>query len=262
MTEGAVSAPERRAGMRSLIEESFFVRVAELSERFEVSAVTVRGDLEALENEGGIRRIRGGAMPTGQLAERPFELSQVDAAEQKARIAAAALRELEPGMSVLLDVGTTTAAIARALVADASAHGLTVITNGLAIALALEPALDRLDVVVTGGSLRQLQHSLVAPLADTVLGRVHADIAFIGCTGVDGRGGVTNINLPEADVKRSMMAASSRNVIVADSSKIGRVHLGRVADAPQIDLLITGDDSAPAALTALRDGGCGPIVTV
>lgn len=262
MTEASATAPRRRAGMRSLIEEFAFMRVAELSERFDVSAVTVRADLEILEGEGLIRRIRGGAMPVGQLSERPFELTQVDAAEEKARIAAAAVGELEPGMSVLLDVGTTTAAIARALVADASVRDLTIITNGLTIALALEPALDRFDVVVTGGSLRQLQHSLVAPLADTVLSRVRADIAFIGCSGVDGEAGVTNINLPEADVKRSMMAASSRNVIVADGSKIGRVHLGRVADTPQIDLLITGQGSAPAAVASLRAGGCGPIMTV
>ena len=262
MTDGPVSAPTRRAGMRSLIEESAFVRVAELSERFDVSAVTVRGDLEVLESEGAIRRVRGGAMPAGRLSERPFELSQVDAADEKARIAAAAVRELEPGMSVLLDVGTTTAAIARALVADASVRDLTVITNGLTIALALEAALDRVDVVVTGGSLRQLQHSLVAPLADTVLSRVRADVAFIGCSGVDGRAGVTNINLPEAEVKRAMVAAASRVVVVADASKLGRVHLGRVAQADAVDLLITGDGATPTVLGELRAAGFPRILTV
>jgi len=257
-----MAAAQRRAQMRGLIDESAFVRVAELGERFGVSTVTIRADLHALESEGAIRRIRGGAMPLGPLSERPFEQAQVEAAEQKSRIAAAALRELESGMSVVLDVGTTTAAIAQALVEDRRLRDLTVITNGLAIALALERALDRMQVVVTGGTLRQLQHSLVPPLADTVLARLHADVAFIGCTGVEARAGVTNINLPEAEVKRALIGAASRVVVVADSSKIGRVHLGRVAGSDSIDLLITGEDAPERPIDELGQWGCGRIALV
>src|SRR5215470_3170152 len=104
--------------MRALIEQRAFARVAELSQELGVSAVTVRSDLDALEAEGGIRRIRGGAMPVdaARLQERSFEQAAVEAAEAKARIAAAAADLLEPGMSILLDVGTTAAAVARELV--------------------------------------------------------------------------------------------------------------------------------------------------
>lgn len=246
------SALERRARMRELIEDRAFVRVAELSEAFGVSTVTVRSDLDALEDGGAVHRIRGGAMPIGGLRERPFEEAQIEAAAQKERIARAAVDEIEPGMSILLDVGTTTAAIARELMGREQLRDVTVITNGLSLALALEPAIPRLQVVVTGGTLRPLQHSLVSPLSDAVLDRVHADLAFIGCNGVDAAAGVTNINLPEAEVKRAMIAGASRTVVVADGSKIGRVHLGRVADAASIDLLLT-DDSAPAdPITAIR----------
>lgn len=247
--------------MRALIEGASFVRVADLSSRFGVSTVTVRTDLETLEAEGAIRRIRGGAMPVTALTERPFEQTRVEAQAQKAAIAVAAVDQLGSGMTVLLDVGTTTAAIAQELVARTDLRDLTVITNGLTIALALEAALDRLTVVVTGGTLRQLQHSLVPPLADVLLGRVRADVAFIGCTGVDGAVGVTNINLPETEVKRAMVAAAARVVVVADTSKLGRVHVGRVAEADAVDLLITGGDAPAGLLAALRGNGLRHVLT-
>jgi len=247
-------AVERRDRMRALIGQRAFARVAELSQEFGVSAVTVRGDLDALEAEGGIRRIRGGAMPfdATQLRERSFEQAAVEAAEAKARIAAAAVDLLEPGMSILLDVGTTAAAVARELLRRAELGELTVITSGLSIALLLEAAIPRLHVVVTGGTLRPLQHSLVAPLASQVLGRVNADLAVIGCNGVEAEAGVTNINLPEAEVKAAMIAAAARTVVIADGSKIGRVQLGHVADARAVNVLITDPTAPDAALAELR----------
>jgi DeoR family transcriptional regulator of aga operon len=254
---------ERRGRMRALIEERSFARVAELSREFGVSAVTVRSDLDALEAEGGIRRIRGGAMPcdAARLRERPFEEVAVEAAEAKARIAAAAADLLEPGMSVLLDVGTTAAAVARELLRRDELRDLTVVTSGLSIALLLETAIPRLQVVVTGGTLRPLQHSLVAPLAGHVLARVHADFALIGCNGVDAEAGVTNINLPEAEVKAAMIGAAARTAVIADGSKIGRVHLGQVAGLSAVDLLITDPTAPGAALAELRALG-GPRIVV
>jgi DeoR family transcriptional regulator, aga operon transcriptional repressor len=247
-------AAERRDRMRALIEERAFAGVAELSREFGVSTVTIRGDLDALEAEGGIRRIRGGAMPfdATRLVERSFEEATVEAAEAKSRIATAAADLLEPGMSVLLDVGTTTAAVARELLRRDGLRDLTVITSGLSIALVLEAAIPRLQVIVTGGTLRPLQHSLVAPLADLVLGSVHADIALIGCNGVEAEAGVTNINLPEAAVKAAMIAAAARTVVIADGTKIGRVHLGRVTSASAVDVLITDPAAPSAALAELR----------
>lgn len=245
--------------MLAIIETHGFARVADLSPAFGVSTVTVRADLDALEVGGSVRRVRGGAMPAGAagLAERPFEETQVDAAPQKARIASAAAELVEPGMSVLLDVGTTTAAVARELVRREDLRDLTIVTNGLSIALALEPAIPRIQVVVTGGTLRPLQHSLVAPLGDLLLSKVHADLALIGCNGVDAAAGITNVNLPEAEVKRSMVSAAARVVVLADGSKIGRASLGHVASAEEIDVVVT-DVGAPASarheLESLDDG--------
>lgn len=263
-TDPGQTSTERRAQMLATVERHGFARVADLSAAFGVSTVTVRADLDALEVEGSVRRVRGGAMPGGAAGpgERSFEETQVEAAPQKARIAQAAADLVEPGMSVLLDVGTTTAAIARELVRRDDLRDVIVVTNGLSIALALEPAIPRLQVVLTGGTLRPLQHSLVAPLGDLLLNRIHADLALIGCNGVDAVAGITNVNLPEAEIKRSMVASAARAVVVADGSKIGRASLGKVASAEEIDVVITDQGAPTAALDELEALDDGPRVVL
>jgi DeoR family transcriptional regulator of aga operon len=204
-----------------------------------------------------VRRIRGGAMPAGVLrSERPFEIAEHELAGEKAAIGAYAAGLVADGDTVLLDVGTTTAAIARALVPRGDLREVTVITSGLRVALELERAWPRISVVVTGGTLRPLQHSLVNPLGMVMLERLNAAIAFIGCNGVDVRGGVTNINLPEAEIKRAMLLAARRPIVVADGSKLGEIEVAKVCDLSEVSLVVT-DRSADAAVVAeLRDAGC------
>ena len=120
------------------------------------------------------------------------------------------------------------------------------ITNGLSIALALEPAIPRFTVVVTGGTLRPLQHSLVNPLAGQTLAGLHVDLAILGCNGIDDEGRVTNVNLPEAEVKRAMLAASGARMLVADGSKAGQRHLGLIAGLAEFATLVTGGPGAEA----------------
>ena len=151
---------------------------------------------------------------------------------------------MQPGQVVVLDVGSTTTAIALELVARRDLHDVTIVTSGLNVALALEPASDRISVLVTGGMVRPLQHSLVNPFGSLILEQISAHIAFIGCNGVDADRGVTNLNFAEAEVKRSMITAAREVVVVADGSKIGVVEAARVCSISEIDLLIT-DATAP-----------------
>ncbi|TFD47497.1 DeoR/GlpR transcriptional regulator [Cryobacterium sp. Hh11] len=252
----------RREQAQQLVDERGFVRVSELRSAFGISGVTARADLDALELQGGVRRVHGGAVPAqstgaGQRAEREssFEEALGASVVPKQQIAQIAAALVQSGQSVILDVGTTTHAIARALVAREDLHDVVIITNGLSIALELEKAIPRFTVIVTGGSLRPLQHSLVDPLAGLVLSQIHADLAFIGCNGVDLDGGVTNINLPEAGVKALMLAAAERVIVVADRSKLGQVHLGRVGPLSAFHTLITDAAADAGALKALREGG-------
>jgi DeoR family transcriptional regulator of aga operon len=251
-----LDAPRRRQLAMALVAERGFVRVAELSAAFGVTTVTARADLDALEREGSIRRVHGGAVPASSLleAERPdreptFEEALAASVEPKRLIGEHAASLVRSGQSVILDVGTTTLQIARALRARADLDDLVVFTNGLSIALELEDEIPRFTVVVTGGTLRPKQHSLVHPLAGSMLDEVHVDLAFIGCNGIDPMHGVTNSNLPEAAVKSLMLRAAARSIVVADGSKLGEVHLGRIAPIDAFDVLVT-DAAAPLPLVA------------
>jgi DeoR family transcriptional regulator of aga operon len=251
-------AEVRQERMAGIILDEGFARVTDLADRFGVSTVTVRADLTALEGRARVRRVRGGAVPpsTGLPGERSFESSQWEAPLQKSSIGVHAARMIGAGDTVILDVGTTTTAIARALVLRTDLRDVTVVTNGLNIALELEPAAPRISVVVTGGTLRPLQHSLVNPLGTALLERLRASVAFVGCNGVDPQVGVTNVNLPEAEIKRAMLLAARRRVIVADGSKVGEVELAKVCDIEEVSLLITDPTADPGVLAEISAAGC------
>jgi DeoR family transcriptional regulator of aga operon len=243
--------------MLAEIKEREYVRVGELSARFGVSEVTVRGDLDSLAARGHVHRVRGGAIPRLiPRQEQPFEDSISSFAAEKVAIAQTAASLLEDGETVLVDVGTTAAATARAIAARTELNDVVVFTNGLKTALELEPAAPRVTVVVLGGTLRPLQHSLVDPLATVILEQITVKTVLLGCNGVDHAGGVTNINLPEAEVKKRMLSVASRKIVLADGSKVGRVEVARLCDIGDIDMLITGRSADPAAVEALRDSGC------
>lgn len=253
--DGEMPAEVRRQHMLSLIKEREFVRVADLSTQFGVSGVTVRSDLDVLAEQGKIRRVRGGAMPdVHPNLERPFEETQAAHSQEKSCIGRVAADLVTSGQTIILDVGTTTTAVARALLARADLHDVVIFTNSLNIAFELEPAIPRFTVILTGGTLRPMQHSLIDPLGGVLLDRITAHIAFLGCNGIDHIGGVTNINLPETEIKRRMLRAA-RRVVVADGSKVGQVEVAYLCEAKDIDVLVTDENADPAELAALRERG-------
>jgi DeoR family transcriptional regulator of aga operon len=254
-------AEVRQALAHRLLEQRGFVRVRELSEHFGVSTVTVRNDLQTLEERGLVQRVHGGAMPRQRSAvERSFEEVASQYANEKQAIAEAAAQLVSSGESILVDVGTTAAALSRALCDRTDLTDLTIFTNGLKIALELESAHPRFSVVVIGGTLRPKQHSLVNPLADRVLRDLRVTTAFIGCNGVDVDGGVSNVNLPEAEVKRAMIGAASRCVVLADATKLGVRALAPVCAIDQVDVLVTDNTADSAHVAALRSVGVDVVV--
>ena len=252
-----IPAQVRRERIRNVVRDREFVRVADLSAMFGISEVTIRSDLDQLANQGSLQRVHGGAVvrdPTPRK-ERTFEEALGAQAEEKAAVGRYAASLVSPGETVILDVGTTTAAVARALVERSDLSDVVVFTSGLTLALELEKAIPRLAVVVTGGTLRPLQHSLVDPMAGLILEAVHVSTAFIGCNGVHPKEGVTNVNLPEAAVKRRMVEAAQRCVVVADGSKIGNISVVKIADLDSVDLVVTGASAPVEALGELRRRG-------
>jgi len=242
-----------------MVTESGFVSVAEAARALRVTEVTIRSDLGALERAGMVRRVRGGAV-VRQVRETPVEATSRRDAAVKRAIGEHAAASIASGTSVLLDVGSTVLAVARGIVARQDLADVVVVTNGLGTALELEPAIPRITVVLTGGTLRPLQHSLVNPLASQVLADLHVDLAILGCNGVDESGRVSNLNLPEAEVKRSMLQVASRRMLVADASKFGQSHLGAIGDLTDFDTVVTGGSGAGRLAALAREHGCDAVI--
>lgn len=244
---------ERRREIARILNHDGRCLVGDLARVLKVSEVTIRQDLDLLEGEGMLRRTHGGAILNVKLGrERPFQVEETEHREEKERIAEAAVELLQAGDTVILDVGTTLTEAARKLVAAGKAA--TVFTNGLNIAAELErdPAIT---TVLTGGTLRAKQHSLVNPFAEFILGRIHADVALLGANGVDAGHGVTNVNVAEAEMKALFVKAARRRVVLADATKIGKVALAKYADLQEIDLLITDRSADRKDVAVLRKRG-------
>lgn len=254
--DDTLGSRQRRQKMLSHIRGSEFVRIQDLSRSFGVSEVTVRSDLDILARDGGIRRVRGGAVRILQSEpELVFEERTATFAEEKRAIARAAVDLLAPGDSVILDVGTTTMAIAHALADRSDLTGITVFTPGLNVAMALERAIPRLQVVVTGGTLRPQQHSLVEPLGTVILERIRAAVAFLGCNGFDPQLGIMAISLPDAALKQAIIRAAQRSIVVADSSKFSQTALIGVCPFEAVDLILSAGEPDAATLEAVRESG-------
>jgi DeoR family transcriptional regulator of aga operon len=254
-TKEIVSAAPRRRLLARMVADRGFVRVADASLELGVSEVTIRGDLDALARQGLVTRVHGGAMPAVAVAEPTLETSIDRDAAAKLSIGRAAAQLVSSGESVYVDAGSTAMALATALVERRDLHDVVVVTPGLTIALALEAGMPRFSVIVTGGTLRPLQHSLVNPFAAPMLDALNLDWAFIGCNGIHPVRGVTNVNLPEAEIKSRVMARSRHSVVVADATKLGRVDLAVIAPLAAFDTLVTAGEPPRGSLAELRAAG-------
>jgi DeoR family transcriptional regulator of aga operon len=249
----ALKAALRHDAIRRAIEINGRVSIAELTDRLDVSEVTIREDLKYLERRGVLTRVRGGAVATrGGTMEMPLEETSTTNRAEKMAIAARAASMITNGQTVIIDVGSSTTELAKALSPELTR--VVVITNGLNIALILE-SLPGISVIVTGGTLRPLQHSLVAPMGTLLLDQLRADVAFLGCNGVDPTRGFTNSNIAEAEIKQAMVRSADKVVFLADHDKIGKVASAFVTDISGADVLITDDGADTSVLANLNADG-------
>jgi DeoR/GlpR family transcriptional regulator of sugar metabolism len=242
----------RRQMVLERLQERGEVTVAELSKDAGVSEMTIRRDLEALERTGALRRVHGGAISgVSRSYEPPFALRAGRQSDTKQRIGRLAATLLSEGDTAVIDVGSTALELARAL-RDASR--LTIVTPSLRVSdeLAENAALR---VIVTGGIARPGERSLVGDLAERAFEELHTDVAFLGVGGVDVAAGLTEFNLDDTRVKRAALASARRCVVLADSSKLGKVAFARVCPLDRVDVLVTDSDADPAALAAIHEAG-------
>jgi DeoR family transcriptional regulator, aga operon transcriptional repressor len=244
----AVRQAERLSAILEDLSADGSVEVIELASRFSVSAATIRRDLELLEEQRLLARTHGGAVTMGVLYELPLRYKGARHQEEKRQIAHAAAAAIADGMSVGLTGGTTCTEVARDIV---DRERLTVVTNALNIAseLAVRP---NLKLVVTGGTARPESYELVGPLAEQALAGLHLDLVVIGVDGIDAEAGCTTHHEVEAHTNLALIERADRVIVVADSSKIGKVAFAMICAVDRVDTLITDRGADVRALRALR----------
>ena len=248
-----IAMEERRRRIRTLIEKNAQGSVADLAAQFRVSAVTIRGDLAALEHMGALVRTHGGALPRGDSDELPIDVKQTLNRAEKVRIATAALEMIRGGETIILDSGTTTAEIAKQI-RTLKIPSINVITNALNIAVLLANS-PHVSVIMPGGILRQKSWSLSGPQAEHALGALQADILFLGVDSLDPEIGLMTPYLLEAQLNAQMIHIARKVVAVTDSSKLSRRSLSVIAPVDQVDLLITDSAADAKCIEAVRAKG-------
>jgi len=257
-------AVARRERIAKLVRQRQAISVSELKETFGASEATIRRDLTKLEKQGVLKRTYGGAVSL-HLPPREVlfhERAKLQAAEKQA-IALAAAKLVTDGETIVLDAGTTTAHLARAL---RNHRNLTVITNSERVMLELYDC-GGVTVIVTGGMLhllgglpQQIDLIMVGPVAEATLRRFRPAKAFLGTTGITIAEGMSNANLPQSQIKQLMIEISDEVILLTDHTKFGRVSYSLVAPIDVLDKVITDSNTSQENRIALRERGVDVMV--
>ncbi|UQA93410.1 DeoR/GlpR family DNA-binding transcription regulator [Streptomyces halobius] len=256
-------AAERRQLILEMVRANGAVSLRELARVVQTSEVTVRRDVRALEAEGLLDRRHGGAvLPGGFTRESGFPQKSHLATAEKTAIADLAAGFVEEGEAIVVGAGTTTQELARRL---ARVPGLTVVTNSLLVAQALAHA-NRVEVVMTGGTLRGSNYALVGSGAEQSLQGLRVSRAFLSGSGLTAERGLSTSNMLSASVDRALVQAAGEVVVLADHSKLGSDTMFQTVPTDVITRLVTDeppghDDRAATELQALADQGVQIAVT-
>jgi len=240
----------RRATIAERLRVEGEASIVELATLFGTSEMTIRRDLDFLEVEGLARRARGGAISVQSRSFEPPILQRAShQADAKRRIGAAAAALLRENETVVIDVGTTTHEMAKAIPNDLA---ITAMTSSLVIATELTTK-PLVKTIVTGGLVRHGELSMIGSRAQGSFTDLNCDTVFLGVAGISDREGLTEYNLDDADVKRSALASGRRVVVLADASKLGRVALVTIAPISVADLLITNASPDNEVVRRIRE---------
>ncbi|RYY47611.1 MAG: DeoR/GlpR transcriptional regulator [Actinomycetales bacterium] len=252
-------AAERRALLASRLSEHGRVSVVDAADELGVSGETIRRDLDVLQRHGLARRVHGGAVArsVAQVVELGLTDREAQHAPEKEAIAHAALAFLPDADGwAAFDAGTSTAALVDALPADAA---FDAVTHGTSIASSLARH-EGVSLLLVGGRVRPTTAAAVG--ADTVAayGRMRLDVAFLGTNGIALERGLTTPDVEEAAVKRALVAAARRVVVLADSSKIDTEYAMSFAPIDEIDVLVTDRGVAREQVSRLERAGVEVVV--
>lgn len=243
---------ERLNGLLEILSERGRLDVEKIAGELEVSAATIRRDLDHLAQQQFLTRTRGGAVAHSVAYDLPLRYKAARRATEKQQIGRAAADLVKPGTVIGLNGGTTTTEVARAIATHAGLHSaseqtaLTVVTNALNIAneLTIRP---HVKIVLTGGVARPQSYELIGPLATRILDELVFDMTFLGVDAIDLTRGATAHHEGEANIDCLLAGAARQIVAVADRSKLGRHAFARICLTQDVDTLIT-DSAAPGDL--------------
>jgi DeoR family fructose operon transcriptional repressor len=246
-----MKAAERQLRIRQMLENRDFIDSETLCRELEASESSVRRDLDILEQEGVLKRVYGGAVSVQAPANRAFDyaVESVRLSDEKSRIGKLTAGLIENGQTVILDGGSTVAAVAREL----AAKSLHIVTNSLPIAEGLE-SLRNIELTLTGGYLDPRLRVMLGPFCEQMLGAIRADTVIMGVGGMS-EAGMSNNNTLVVGSEQKMIEVASRVIIVADHTKFGRGGMIPVAPLTAGHIVVSDAELSPEYVAMLRDHG-------
>ncbi len=256
-----MNSADRHQKIVEIVMERGNVSIPDISQRFKVSEMTARRDLNELDRQGLLRRVHGGAVTSlGRSYEPPFPTRASKNQSLKAAIGLKASELIFDGDSIALDVGTTTLEIVPGLVGK---RNLTIVTSGLQIA---NLVVDRLSLeidarlILAGGIVRPRELSMVGAIPERVYLDFHVDKAFIGIGGISLEDGLTEYNIEDAQIKQMLIRSAREKIVVADGSKFGVTTFSTVAPLASIDKIVTDKDAPGEMVEKIRETGVDVIL--
>lgn len=248
MAESKLKIDVRREKILAALRENCKVSVSELSRELGATPVTIRNDLSALERDGYLTRVSGGAVILSRDREVRPEVANL---AEKQAIAKAVAAMIRPGDTLFINSGTTAQAVTAEL---KKKRNLNVVTNCVAVAIELS-AVPAFRVILLGGELNPQYGFTYGGDAQEQLGRYSADWAILAADGISAMGGVTTYHAEEAIIDRLMISAAKRTIIAADHTKLGRAGFSRVAGISDRICLVTDKLGESQESVSLREAG-------
>lgn len=227
--------PERQSHILQLLEEKRFCTVKFLADHLYVAPITVRRDLQEMENAGLLKRSHGGAaIQDHKNREVPFEIRDRENTEAKSKIAKMAAGLLQDGNTVFMDASSTVGHLADYLKPD---QNLTIITNSIRVLDKLKG--KKIRCYLTGGMLLENSHALVGTLAEAAISSLYADICFFSSQGISEDGVITDFSEDETRLRKCMIKHAKKSVFLFDSSKLGKQFMFQVCHADELFQIIS-----------------------
>lgn len=225
------------------------VTVEDLAGRFGVTLQTIRRDLTELAEAGRLERVHGGAVLPSTTTNIEYEERRSLNAEAKARIAEACVEAIPHDVSIFLNIGTSTEAVARAL---GHHRGLLVVTNNMNVAAILASNVE-CKVILTGGELRASDGGLIGSVAEATIRQFKFDFAVIGCSALDVDGDILDYDIQEVGVSQTILRQARKTMLVADYSKFSRTAPARIASLREIDTMVTDQPPPAEVLSSCKE---------